>query len=95
MSVYSRVLRGAEATHPDWVVLPEERCIGQQFYLLREFCAERGLSLSKHGRSLPRREGYYQVFMFAIAADADIFCKEFAGERMHRDEKHKPRKMSP
>jgi hypothetical protein len=33
------------------------------------------------------------VFMFAIAEDADTFCKEFGGERMHRDEMRMPRKM--
>jgi hypothetical protein len=63
--------------------LPEERCTGQNFYVLRDFCAKRGLSLSQHGRSIARREGYYQVFMFAEEAHADLFCKEFDGERMH------------
>lgn len=81
MNTYKRILRGAELTHPHWVVLPEERCIGENFFALRNFCEERGLSLSRHGRSIPRREGDYQVFMFAETADADVFSKEFGGGR--------------
>jgi hypothetical protein len=87
MNTYRRILRGAEATHPYWVVLPEERCVGENFYLLRNFCETRSLSLSRHGRTFARREGYYQVFMFAEAADADLFCQEFSGERMHASER--------
>ena len=73
--------------------MPEERCVGENFFALRDFCAERGLSLSRHGRTLPRREGYYQVFMFAEEAHAEIFSQEFSGERMHAAERLKPRKL--
>lgn len=93
MNTFWRILRGAEMTHPFWVVLPKERCIGENFYILRNFCDGRGLSLSRHGRSISRREGYYQVFMFAEEADADVFRNEFGGERMHAKERHKPRKL--
>jgi hypothetical protein len=93
MNIYRRILLGAELTHPYWVVLPEERCIGANFFALRDFCAERGLSLSRHGRTLPRREGYYQVFMFAEEAHAEIFSDAFNGERMRAAERPKPRKL--
>ena len=33
------------------------------------------------------QHNFYQVFMFAREADAEIFCKAFDGERMHRSEK--------
>jgi hypothetical protein len=93
MNTYRRIRRGAELTHPYWVVLPEERCIGANFFALRDFCAERGLSLSRHGRTLPRREGYYQVFMFAEEVHAEIFSDAFNGERMRAAERPKPRKL--
>jgi hypothetical protein len=93
MNTFRRILRGAELTHPCWVVLPEGRCIGENFFALRDFCAERGLSLSRHGRSLQRREGYYQVFMFAEETHAEIFSDEFNGERMHAAERLKLRKL--
>lgn len=59
MNTYRLVLRGAEMAHPYWVVPPEERCDGQNFYVLREFCKAHGLSLSRHGRSMARSEGYF------------------------------------
>ena len=49
MSVYKRILRGAEQTCRYWGALEEEKCIGQHFHTLRNFCEERGLSLSRHG----------------------------------------------
>jgi len=93
MNTYRRVLRGAESANPFWVVLPEESCVRQNFSILRDFCEQRGLSLSRHGRSMARSEGYYQVFMFADKAHADLFCKEFNGERMRVSERDKPRKF--
>ena len=59
MNTYKRILRGAELTHPHWWCCPRSAASGKNFYLLRDFCAERSLSLSRHGRSLPRGEGYY------------------------------------
>jgi hypothetical protein len=93
VNTYRRILRAAQQTHPHWVVLPEERCIGRNYDLLRAFCQQNQLSLSRHGRSMARSEGYYQVFMFADEAHADLFCKEFNGERMRASERDKPRKF--
>lgn len=93
MNTYRRILRGAELTHPYWVALPEEKCIGQNSFALRDFCEERGLSLSRHGRALPRCEGYYQIFMFSEEAHAEVFSREFNGTRMHAAERTKPRNL--
>jgi hypothetical protein len=87
MSVYRRILRAADQAYRFWVVLPEEMCVGQQFYTLRKFCEERGLSLSNHGHSVTWEHNFYQVFMFASEEHAETFCKEFDGERMHPSEK--------
>jgi hypothetical protein len=35
VSVYRRILRGADSTHPHWVALEEEKCIGENFHALR------------------------------------------------------------
>jgi hypothetical protein len=87
MSVYRRILRSADSTHPYWVALQEEKCVGARYERLRAFCAERGLSLSRHGHSVAREHGWYQVFMFADVGHAEIFRAEFCGERMHPSEK--------
>jgi hypothetical protein len=56
VSVYRRILRGADATHTHWVALQEDKCVGESFQALRKFCGERGLSLSRHGAlGKPRR----------------------------------------
>jgi hypothetical protein len=53
---------------------------GENFNTLRDFCDERGLS--KHGHSVTWEHEWYQVFMFAVEEHAEIFRKEFGGERM-------------
>ena len=73
MSVYRRILRGADATHGHWVALEEEKCIGENFHALRTFCDERGLSLSRHGHSVNCDGQFYQVFMFAEEEHAEMF----------------------
>jgi hypothetical protein len=89
MSVYRRILRATDQTHPHWVVLPEEECVGEHFHTLRKFWVERGLSLSDHGHSVTRGHMFYQVFMSASDEDAEVFRKEFDGERMQPSEKGK------
>ncbi len=89
MSVYRRILRGADHTHRHWVALQEEKCIGESFHALRTFCEERGLSLSRHGHSVNCDGQFYQVFMFAEEDHAKMFCKQFGGERMHPSERGK------
>ena len=103
-----RILRGADQNFPFWVALHEDKCIGENFYKLREFCRERELSLSRHGHSVTWKHEYYQVFMFAEEEHAEVFRKEFGGELMHPSEKgtgknwarwkkgtHKPKPRSP
>jgi hypothetical protein len=51
-NTYRRILRGADQNFPFWVVLHEDKCIGENFYKLREFCRERDLNLSRHGHSV-------------------------------------------
>jgi hypothetical protein len=48
-NTYQRIVRDAAVNCPYWVVLPEEKCIGQPYHELRVFCEEQGLSLSRHG----------------------------------------------
>jgi hypothetical protein len=68
-------------------VLPEEKCTGQQFHTLRNFCQEHGLSLSRHGHTVVWEHNFYQVFMFATEKHAEIFRAAYEGERMHPSEK--------
>jgi hypothetical protein len=89
MSVYRRILRGADHTHRHWVALQEEKCIGANYRMLRTFCGERGLSLSPHGHSVISDNAPHQVFMFAEEEHAEIFREAFGGERMHPEEKGK------
>jgi hypothetical protein len=62
---------------------------GENFNTLRDFCDERGLS--KHGHSVTWEHEWYQVFMFAVEEHAEIFRKEFGGERMQPSEKARAR----
>jgi hypothetical protein len=94
MSVYRRILRGADSTHPHWVALEEEECIGENFHALRKFCEERGLSLSRHGHSLNRDGQAFQVFMFAEEEHAETFRETFGSQRMHPSEKGKGARWS-
>ena len=89
MSVYRRILRGADNTHPHWVALEEDKCVGEGFHALRRFCGERGLSLSRHGHSANRDGQFFQVFMFAEEEHAEIFREAFGGERMSPSERGK------
>ncbi len=89
MSVYRRILRGAGQSHPHWVALEKEKCVGENFHALRKFCNERGLSLSNHGHSVNRDGHFFQVFMFAEEEHAEIFREAFGGERMHPSERGK------
>jgi hypothetical protein len=89
LNTYPRILRAAEQSFPYWVALQEENCVGAQYDKLREFCRERGLSLSRHGHSVTWQGQYFQVFMFAEEQHAEVFSREFGGERMHPSEKGK------
>jgi hypothetical protein len=94
MNTYRRILRAANQNYPHWVALAEDKCIGQNFHKLRRFCEDRKLSLSRHGHCVTWRREYYQVFMFAEEADAEIFRNEFGGERMHPSERGKGKNWS-
>jgi hypothetical protein len=89
VNTYRRILRGADYTHRHGVALEERKCTGENFHALRNFCEERGLSLSPHGHSVMRENTFYQVVLFAEEEHAEIFRKEFGGERMHPSEKGK------
>jgi hypothetical protein len=94
MNTYRRILRAADKSHPYWVAVLEDKCIGQNYDVIRDFCEQRGLSLSRHGHSVTHQSEYYQVFMFADDEHADIFCTQFGGERMEPSEKGKGRHWS-
>jgi hypothetical protein len=94
MSVYRRILRGADNNFPYWVALPEEKGIGQNFHKIRRFCEDKKLSLSRHGHTVTWQHEYYQVFMFADEEDAEIFCQEFGAEPMHPSERGKGKNWS-
>jgi hypothetical protein len=89
LNTYRRILRAAEQNFPYWVALQEENCVGAHYDKLREFCRERELLLSRHGHSVTWRGQCFQVFMFAEEEHAEVFSKEFGGERMHPSEKGK------
>jgi hypothetical protein len=86
-NTYRRISRAADMNFPFWVALVEEKCVGQNYFVLRKFCEDHELSLSRHGHSVGHGGTWYQVFMFALDADAECFCKEFGGDRMHPSEK--------
>jgi hypothetical protein len=75
-------------------VLPEAKCVGENYHRLRTFCRERALSLSLHGHSVSWRREWYEVFMFAEEEHAEVFSKQFAGERMHPSERGKGKNWS-
>jgi hypothetical protein len=93
-NTYRRILRGTSANYPYWIVLPEEKCVGQNYHELRTFCDERGLSLSRHGHTVVWEHNFDQVFMFATDQDAEIFRAAFDGERMPPSEKGKGKHWS-
>jgi hypothetical protein len=72
---------------PYWVALIEEKCTGANNEKIREFCAQRGLSLSRFGHSVVWQKEWYQVFRFGREEDAETFMREFGGERMHPSER--------
>ena len=82
MSTYRRILRGADQTCRYWVALEEEKCIGEHFHTLRNFCEERGLSLSRHGHSVMSEHKFYQVFM--VEEHAEIFSSAASGSTLPR-----------
>jgi hypothetical protein len=86
-NTYRRISRAADMNFPYWVALVEEKCVGQNYFVVRKFCEHRGLSLSGHGHSVSYKSDWYQVFQFATDEDAECFCKEFGGDRMHPSEK--------
>jgi hypothetical protein len=89
VSVYGRILRGADGTHQHWIALEDDKCTGESFHALRRFCGERGLPLSRHGHSVNRNGRFFQVFMFADEEHAEIFRARFGGEAwtLPREEK--------
>jgi hypothetical protein len=68
----TKLERLAEGRFP-WVALIEAN---------REFCAQRGLSLSRFGHSVVWQKEWYQVFRFGREGDAETFMREFGGERI-------------
>jgi hypothetical protein len=89
VSVYRRILRGADISSPYWMALEEAKCIGENFHALRAFCRERCLSLSRHGHAIVCEGRFFQVFMFADEEHAEIFRARFGGERMDPSERGK------
>ncbi len=87
----TRMERADEGSFSHWVVLIEEKCTGVNYEKLREFCRVNGLAISRFGHSVVWHKEWYQVFRFRKQEDADLFMKEFGGERMHPSEKGKGR----
>lgn len=88
------MLRAADRSFPFWVALQEEKCTGENYHKLRNFCQERDLSLSRHGHSLNSEGQFFQVFMFGQEDDAEVFRKEFGGVRMNPAEKGRGHRWS-
>jgi hypothetical protein len=42
VSVYRRIVRGADATHTHWVALQEDKCVGESFHALRNSAGSAG-----------------------------------------------------
>jgi hypothetical protein len=90
----TRFERSAEGSFPYWVCLIEEKCTGPNYEKVREFCRANGLTLSRNGHSVVWQKEWYQVFRFADEQHAEIFMKEFGGERMHPSERGKGKRWS-
>ena len=83
----TRFERSEEGSFPYWVVLIEQKCTGANYELIQTFCRANGLTLSRFGHSVVWQHEWYQVFRFRKQEDADLFMKEFDGERMHPSQK--------
>jgi len=62
---------------PHQIMLPAEECLGQQYSIIAEFCAE--LSLCPRGHSLVVSDRWQCVSCFAEKADAEKFQARFGG----------------
>lgn len=58
-------------------MLPADECLGQQYSVIAEFCAD--LSLCPRGHSLVVSDRWQRVFCFAERADAEKFQARFGG----------------
>ena len=63
---------------PHQIMLPAEDCLGQQYNVIAEFCAD--LSLCPRGHSLGVSDKWQRVFCFADKAGAEKFQARFGGE---------------
>jgi hypothetical protein len=85
----TRMERAEQGSIPYGVALIEEKCIGVNYQVHQEFCQRHGLSLSRFGYVVVWQKEWHQVFRFGRPEHADLFIKEFSGERMDPSEKGK------
>jgi hypothetical protein len=90
----TRIEQAAEGSFPFWVALIEEKCTGANYDKHRNFCQAHGLTLSRHGHSVVWQREWYCVFRFAEQEHAELFMKEFGGERMHASERGKGKRWA-
>ncbi len=72
--------RALDAGWPYQVTMPADRCTGERYTAIHEFC--RGRSLAARGHTYVEGGAYHNVFCFAVEADALAFAAEFGGRIM-------------
>jgi hypothetical protein len=70
---------------PYQVALRADRCIGEQYKVIHDFCKD--LSLCSRGHFFWRDDVGFNVFCFAVKEDAEKFYERFGGEMFKADER--------
>lgn len=85
-----------DAGWPHQVALPETSYVGRSFPIVRDFIAEKGLSVCERGHGHFRDGTHHHVFCFAEEEHAWRFHARFGGEMMSPDTRpRRPGKPSP
>jgi len=66
---------------PHQVILPANRCTGENGAAMNNFCANLALGPGHH--SLFYEDRWHLVYCFANAAHADLFQEKFGGENLN------------
>jgi hypothetical protein len=84
----TRIERAAEGSFPYWVAINADLCTGANFHRHQDFCEANKLQVSKrYSPSVVWQHQWYVILRFAKEEHAEMFIKEFGGERMHPSEK--------
>lgn len=70
---------------PHQVSPPADRCTGQNYVAIQDFC--RGLTLAPRGHTYSLGGVYWSVFCFALVEHAEAFVAEFGGRVLDVEER--------